>query len=379
MPDDPKPRTGREMLADDVVIAPRGPLEDLAEALGEDDASLIEGLDGKSSLFNVWRRLKQQEAGLEQTATQLQALRRELADEHAKRLGRMLKRLPEVERKGLAKVTYRARVRPGDIRKALRDMGVRAGDLLFVHSKLSGLGYVEAGIPGVIEDLRAAAGKRGTLAMPTFSQNYPGMNEEPYDRTRSPSTAGRITDAFWRMPGVPRSDNPCHSIAAVGPKAEFLTAPHGNWDMFDRAGPFGKLYDENAWIVFLGCSLASNTTLHAVEAWALPYLPPMYLYASDGKGGRREVLCRQFPDWCREWYGKGEDGKIQKRLFARKVIAKRTVGRGAVYAMRARTLVDTCLRILKREPAILLCENTRCRTCPACRAMLDGWIVPDAV
>ena len=379
MPHDLKPTTGRELLADDVVIAPRAPLGDLADALGEADASLLEGLDGERSLFDVWRRLKQQEANLEQTATQLQALRRELTAEHAERLSRVLKRLPEIERQGLAKVTYRARVRPGEIRKALRELGVRAGDTLLVHSKLSGLGYVETGLPGIIAELRAAAGKRGTLAMPTFSQNYPGTNEEPYDKTLSPSTSGRITDAFWRMAGVLRSDNPCHSIAAVGPKAEDFTAPHGNWDMFDRAGPFGRLYDGNAWIVFLGCSIAANTTLHAVEAWALPYLPPMYLYASDGKGGRKEVLCRQFPDWCREWYGKGEEGKIQRRLFARKVIAKRPLGRGVVYAMRTRTLVDTCLRILKREPAILLCENTRCRTCPACRAMLDGWIVPDAV
>jgi len=122
-----------------------------------------------------------------------------------------------------------------------------------------------------------------------------------------------------------------------------------------------------------------NTMLHAVEAWALPYLPPTFLYASDGKGGRRKVLCKRFPHWCREWYGKGEQGKIQQRLFARGVIARREVGRGAVYAMRTKRLVDTCLKILKREPDILLCENNRCRTCPPCRAMLVGWRVPDKV
>jgi aminoglycoside 3-N-acetyltransferase len=215
--------------------------------------------------------------------------------------------------------------------------------------------------------------------MPVFSQNYVGMIEEPYDKTRSESTAGRITDCFWRMPGVLRSDNPCHSIAAIGPKAEWLTASTGTWEMFDRRGPFGRLYDDDAWIIFLGCSLGANTMLHAVEAWALPYLPPMFLYASDGKGGIEKVLCRQFPNWCREWYGKYEEGKVQKRLFARGVIAKQSLGRGTIYAMRARMLVDACLQILKKEPDIFLCENHKCATCPSCRAMLVGWEVPDHV
>jgi aminoglycoside 3-N-acetyltransferase len=222
-------------------------------------------------------------------------------------------------------------------------------------------------------------GEAGALAMPAFSQNYPGMVEEPYDPATSASTAGRITEAFRKMPGVLRSDNPCHSIAAVGPGAAELTAPHGNYDMFDRHGPFGRLYDLDAWIIMVGCSLAANTMLHAVEAWALPYPPPNFVYARDERGGIKEVVCHDFPEWHREWYGKAEEGRVQKRLFDRGVIGKLTLGRGVVYAMRARPLVDTCLEILKQEPDVFLCHSTSCVTCNPCRAMLVGWHVPDSV
>jgi len=374
-----QPRTGRELLASDMVVAKQTDDAALAERLSGLPPWVVESLDGQTSVFSLWQRQKQRETELAEAQARLKTVQAELAEENNAKLKLLLDRLHDLQRDGLVRIEYRQRVKCGQVKAVARDFGVREGDVIFVHSKLSGLGYLEAGIEGVIAELRDAVGAGGTLAMPAFSQNYPGMIEAPYDKETSESTAGRITEVFRKLPGVQRSDNPCHSIAAVGPQAEDLTASTGNYEMFDRNGPFGKLYDLNARIIMLGCSIASNTTLHAVEAWALPYLPPIFLYASDGKGGIREVLCKQFPNWCREWYGKAEEGLIQKRLFARGAIAKRELGRGAVYAMETRRLVDTCLDILREEPDILLCKNTKCRTCPACRAMLVDWRIPNKV
>ena len=373
-----EPRTGLELLSSDIVVRAKDG-QALRDGLRSFDPSLADHLDGDASLFECWQQYQQREQELAETQQRLKKVQSALSTEHASKLRALIARVQEMEQAGQVKIDYRHRVRKGEIKAALRSLGVRTGDTIFVHSKLSGFGYVEVGIEGIITELRAAVGKRGTLAMPAFSQNYPGMIEEPYDKAKSVSTAGRITEAFRKMSGVLRSDNPCHSIAAAGPRAQHLTAPHGNYDMFDRGGPFGRLYDVDAWIIMLGCSLAANTTLHAVEAWALPYLPPSFLYADDGQDGIKEVLCKQFPNWCREWYGKNERGKIQKRLFRRRVIGRYELGRGVVYAMKTQRLVDTCLKILKKEPDILLCETTSCRTCPACKAMLVGWRVPDAV
>jgi len=373
------PRNGLEWLASDLLVRTKRAGESLRAQLGSLEPGLLEHLDGKESLFAYWRRYKEQEQALADAQSRLKGIQTALAAEHESRLRALIAKLRDLETAGLVKIDYAHRVKRGEIKKALRGLGVRSGDVLFVHSQLSGLGYVEVGIPGIIAELRSAVGRKGTLAMPVFSQNYPGMIEGPYSKEKSLSTAGRITEAFRKMPGVRRSDNPCHSIAAIGPLADALTAPHGNHDMFDRKGPFGRLHDLDAWIVMLGCSLGANTMLHAVEAWALPYLPPMFLHADDGHGRIKRVLCRQFPGGHREWYGKREQGKIQKRLFEHGVLRRYEIGRGTVYAMRTQRLVQACLGILKKEPDVFLCEETKCRDCPSWRAMLVGWRVPDAV
>lgn len=368
-----------ELLANDMTARVKRQGKAALAELHERDPEIAELADGRTTVFSYWSKCRQLETEVGEKLQELKQLQAKLAQENEARLRSLMARTRALDEAGVVEVHYAHRIRPDQVKKALRALGVKAGDTIFVHSKLSGLGYIDGGIERVIAELRDTVGKRGTLAMPTFSQNYPGMIEEPYDPKASVSTAGRITDAFWRMPGVLRSDNPCHSIAAIGPNAECLTAPHGSWDMFDRGGPFGRLYDLNAWIIMLGCSLAANTMLHAVEAWALPYPPPNFVFAKGKDGGIKKVVCNDFPEWCREWYGKFEEGKIQKRLFARGVIAKRQLGRGTIYAMQAKRLVDTCLRVLKKEPDVFLCDRPNCRTCWPCKAMLVGWEVPDRI
>ncbi len=375
----PDPRKGGELLADDMLVRPKKMDKKTLAKLRKADPEIAELADGKTSVFAYWTKLKRMELELAAKIEELKQLQSKLATENTAKLKQLMTRTKALERAGLVTVDYKHRIKPGHIKKALRALGVRPGDTIFVHSKLSGLGYVEHGIPGIIAELRDIVGKRGTLAMPAFSQNYPSMIEEPYDPRTSLSTAGRITEAFWRMPAVLRSDNPCHSIAAIGPRAKYLTAPHGNWSMFDRKGPFGRLYDIDARIIMLGCTIEANTMFHAVEAWALPYMPRNFIYAKGENARITKVVCEQFPEWCRDWYGKDEQAKIQKRLFAKKVIDKYKLGRGIIYAMSAGRLVDTCLKILKREPDVFLCERLNCSTCWPSRAMLVGWKVPDKI
>lgn len=371
------PNKPGEQIANDMLVRPKN--KKSLTRLREADAEIAELAAAKTTVFAYWTKWKRMDMELRARLREIEQLQSMLVAANAEKLKQLMTRINALERDGLVKVDYKYRIKPGQIKKALRALGVRRGDTIFVHSKLSGLGYIECGIPRIIAELRDTIGERGTLAMPTFSQNYPTMIEEPYDPKKSLSTSGRITEALWRMPGVLRSDNPSHSIAAVGPRAKYLTAPHGNWSMFDRKGPFGRLYDIDARIIMLGCDIGANTMLHAVEAWALPYPPRNFVYAKGSNGRINRVVCEDFPEWCREWYGKSEQGKIQKRLFARKAIDKCKFGRGTIYAMSARKLVDACLEIVKKEPDVFLCDRLQCRTCWPCRATLVGWKVPDKI
>ena len=56
-----------------------------------------------------------------------------------------------------------------DIRNGLRDLGLKQGDHVVVHSSLSSLGYLEGGADAVIDALEEAVTPDGTLVMPTYS------------------------------------------------------------------------------------------------------------------------------------------------------------------------------------------------------------------
>src|SRR4051812_5370615 len=94
-------------------------------------------------------------------------------------------------------------------------LGVQPGGVLVVHSAFSRTGPIEDGPRGLIDALIAALGPRGTLVMPSMSDD----DEHPFDARATPCVGmGVVADTFWRRPGVLRSDSP-HSFAAIGPRA----------------------------------------------------------------------------------------------------------------------------------------------------------------
>ena len=100
--------------------------------------------------------------------------------------------------------------------RQLTDLGVRADDILLVHTSFRSLRPVEGGPPVLIRALREVLGPSGTLVMPSWS----GDDDEPFDPTSSPAASdlGVTADLFWRLPGVLRSDH-VHAFAAAGPEA----------------------------------------------------------------------------------------------------------------------------------------------------------------
>lgn len=58
---------------------------------------------------------------------------------------------------------------PNDIKAAFKEVGVKKGQAIMVHTSLSSLGYVCGGAQSVIEVLLESVGEEGTIMMPTQS------------------------------------------------------------------------------------------------------------------------------------------------------------------------------------------------------------------
>lgn len=138
---------------------------------------------------------------------------------------------------------------------------------LLVHSSMKAIGEVEGGGETVL-DVLSAVMEEGLLVLPTHTWNRMGKDLFVYDVRTTPACVGILPNLFLQRPGVVRSLHPVHSVAALGKDApdyiqgeELLNTP------CPREGCWGKLIDRDAEILFLGCSLRSNTFIHGVEEW----------------------------------------------------------------------------------------------------------------
>lgn len=160
----------------------------------------------------------------------------------------------------------------------LRALGVREGGVLLVHSSLRALGLpagsetrAETAIRGLLE----ALGPHGTLLMPALSYESVGAANPRFDVEHTPACIGALPEAFRTRPGVQRSVHPTHSVCGLGEQAEALLRDH----LLDDT-PVGlhsaltRLPDASGQILFLGCGLRPNTSMHGVEE----VIQPPYLF-----------------------------------------------------------------------------------------------------
>ncbi|NEU57374.1 aminoglycoside N(3)-acetyltransferase [Halorussus sp. MSC15.2] len=175
-------------------------------------------------------------------------------------------------------------VTPDRIADDLRDLGVKSGDTLLVHSSLSSLGWVTGGQPAVVDALMEAVTPEGTVVMPTHSTQYsdpegwenPPVPDDwedvirterpPYRPAVTPTwNVGAIPECFRTYPEVLRSRHPVYSFAAWGADAEVVVADHGYDHGHGEESPLAAVYDRDGTILMLGTDHGTNTSFHLAE------------------------------------------------------------------------------------------------------------------
>lgn len=175
-----------------------------------------------------------------------------------------------------------------DLLRDLERLQLNPKGTVLVHSSRKAIGVVEGGADTIL-DAWCEYMREGLLVFPTHTWDQIGEKKQVYDSRKEPSCVGILPELFRKRPGVVRSLHPTHSVAALGKEADTYTAGEQYRNTpCPRDGCWGKLIDRDAQIVFLGCTLRSNTFIHGVEEWnQIPnrlssWTQPLTIVGADG-------------------------------------------------------------------------------------------------
>ncbi len=241
----------------------------------------------------------------------------------------------------------------------IRAFGIAPSDTLLIHSSMKAIGTVEGGIDGVL-DVFSEYLKSGLLLFPTHTWkdwNCPG---NVFDVQNEPSCVGILSETFRKRPGVIRSWHPTHSIAGLGLDAkEFLAGEEKTQTPCPRQGCWGRLYDRNAKILFLGAPIKTNTFLHSVEEW---HNIPDRL-AKDATNFKivtpdnRQLTCSQFRHSSTFGDVSQNYGKLENLMLKEGISKNGCFGSAISTSIETRALADKVGQLLQKNP-FLFCNGT---------------------
>ncbi|WP_051382061.1 AAC(3) family N-acetyltransferase [Sediminibacillus sp. JSM 1682029] len=243
-----------------------------------------------------------------------------------------------------------------------KELGLKEGMVVIVHSSLSSLGWVCGGSAAVIQALMDTVGEEGTIVMPaqTAENSDPSNWEMPpvpkewwktiraempaFDPDVTPTRGmGSIAETFRGFPGVKRSNHPTYSFTAWGKHAGEIIHEQPLPAGFGDDSPLAKIYQLDGFSLLLGVGHDSNTSLHLAEH-AVPHKKKLEKGTALLENGIRVWRTYEEIDYDSELFA--ELGKEYEQAHT---VAAAKVGAAEAKLIRQRPMVDYAREWLKNK------------------------------
>lgn len=238
-----------------------------------------------------------------------------------------------------------------ELASSLRDVGIRQGDTLLVHSSLKAIGPVQGGADGIIDTLIRAVAPDGLIAMPTHTWDVVNARQPVWHETLTPSHVGVLTNCLRQRKEAVRSLHPTHSLAAIGPRAREFCAGHENDNSpCSPTSPYGRLITDGGKVLLLGVGLTRCTLIHCMEEiaglgeiWSLT--PPERRFCIRADGEVIPAMARAHRGYKSENYG-----RIQAELVAADILRISELGCGQLMILEAAKLAAYLVPRFRKDP-----------------------------
>ena len=252
-----------------------------------------------------------------------------------------------------------------EIKAKLKEIGIKAGDSVIVHSAMSQIGFIVGGADTIIDAFLEVLNDKGTLLMPVYPFRGTMIehmrSDEIFNVVNSPSYMGRLTETFRNRPHCLRSLHPTHSVCALGKKAEWFVSGHENsGSPAGKDSPFDKLVQDKGKIVCFGSPLGHVTSYHVIEdkvEFPLPiYMEKKYSKKVITTDGRKITVHTKVHDLkvskTRIDSNKKVESEIEKILLKDGILKKAQLGNGTIMSTDAYGLEKSLERMLENKMTI---------------------------
>jgi aminoglycoside N3'-acetyltransferase len=246
-----------------------------------------------------------------------------------------------------------------DIIDILSTLGVRRGDILYLHVTFGQMKEFKSSPVELIAALRELVGDEGTLLAPAYPARaamlieYIGSNHV-FDARRTPTKMGIFQEIFRRTRGALRSLHPWATTSAIGLYAErLLNEHHLHPDAFSPMSPYLKMRDMGGKIVGIGADINISTYIHVMDSLLQEHYPmPVYIHPPararviDWDGNeitapalmiRQEIVTCIYPI------------EMKPYLLDRGVLKQSRAGDSVIYAMGIPEYIETATEIAMEQ------------------------------
>ncbi len=255
--------------------------------------------------------------------------------------------------------TTRADIRAG-LRAALEEVGVARGDTVMLHADLATLGLAHAApepadaYRALLDAVHSVIGPDGTVVVPTYTFSF--CRREDFDPEHTPTAGGPwspsagFLEYFRALPGVQRSADPIHSVAALGPRAAELVADIPP-TCFGEGSVFHRLVDARAKVCMLGLPLEEATVRHAFEeSFGVPFRYRKLFTGRIIENGKPRKSGWVYSVRILADNGYPDGSRLEALAREEGVCRAAPLGKGELLAVDAREYRDLTLRALEDDP-----------------------------
>jgi aminoglycoside 3-N-acetyltransferase len=246
-----------------------------------------------------------------------------------------------------------------DIIDSLRNIGLKKGDHIFIHSNIAFFGLLKDATSQEIyyqifkSAIFEVIGEEGTMINPTFSYSY--CNNEVFDLQHTPSTSGIFSEMARKDPKAIRSEDPNFSIVAIGKLAQYFTSDNSHYAFGDNSF-WQKFLDKNGIFVNFNLNIGMATFIHFVEnKMKVPYRYHKPFNGISLINGRKikNTYYHFVRDLNNDAHYPDTKRLIQEANNAG-IVKIASLGKGKIYATHAHDLYNLLIQKLKQDPAFLI-------------------------